>query len=183
MAAGFDDLTTGMQTSSEAGALAGWRDVLAGAPALLALVEGPTAADREPVTPLAVALATIDLERAADALAAFRFAPAADDEALGARALLAPLRDGSRLVLLEPMREGRLAAFLARHGEGVAALYVAVAPDDAGPQAEASAEPDTGSPAAVLGGPCGPARLRLPAPRWGPFVLEVLGPRDRSLAR
>jgi hypothetical protein len=193
MAAGFDNPGSVPQADAAARAPTSWRDVLAGAPEVLPLVEGPPASGAERRAPLGVALATVDLERAAGALAGLRFAPAAPDEALGARSMVAPLADGTRLVLLEPAREGRLAAFLARHGEGIAALYVAAGADgvdEAGdlpataPEAGdlPAAAPEAG-PGAVLGGPLGPARLRLPAPRWGPFVLEVMGPPGRSPAR
>ncbi|MGZ6342748.1 MAG: GNAT family N-acetyltransferase [Candidatus Limnocylindrales bacterium] len=109
-----------------------------------------------------VALATVDLERAARALGELAFGPAPDDELLGAHAVGAMLRDGVPLFLLEPSREGRLAAFLARHGEGPVALYLT-----GDPRASAAPTQQRGCP---LGRP---AWLQEGAPRWGPFLVDV----------
>ncbi len=108
---------------------------------------------------VAVALATVDRERAARSLAGLAFRPAPDDEALGASTLAAPLPDGTLLLLLEPRTEGRLAAFLARHGEGPAAAYLADLP-----------APDAPLRASPLGRR---ARLLPSRARSGPFVLAV----------
>jgi hypothetical protein len=126
---------------------------------------------------LAVGWATVDLDRAARALAsllvvgtAFEVAP--DCEHLGAHCrvgrLAEPAADGaSLLVLLEPSTEGRLAETLARHDEGWCATWW---PAETGSAATRDAGPPTsvGRP-----GPLGPERLVLGGPRGGPHRLLV----------
>ena len=164
MAAGFGGPPTRGPEPPDAPVPADWRAWLDGAPELLAALTGG-AAGRAVAPPLAIGLATVDLDRAEQALGALRFAAVADDEALGARARRAVLSDGTALLLLEPLREGPLSAFLARHGEAVAAIYVPATASATGEGADGDA--------AVTEGPLGLARLRQPAARWGPFVLEV----------
>ena len=127
------------------------------------------------------AWATVDLDRATVELgdtvevgatvelgaAVASEAPPAD-EILGARARLAELRGGGRLVLLEPSTEGRLAGALARHGEGWVAVYLIV---PAGPLA--GLRRSGTAVTARAPGPFGPERLVLGGPRDGPFVLLV----------
>lgn len=123
--------------------------------------------------PLAVGWATVDLDRAAQELAAKldpgdRFAPAADCAALGARCRIGRARDASAggapvLILLEPSTEGRLAATLARHGEGWCATWESDEDDD-----------DDGEPnSIVLPGPLGPERLLAGGSVFGPHRLLV----------
>ncbi len=116
---------------------------------------------------LALAIATVDLERAAPALGGLR-GRLPDDDLLGARVAAAGM---SPILLAEPRAEGRLAATLARHGEGPAALYVAVAP---------AALRDLGTMLARrgerlrdAGGPFGRQALAPVGQRWGPFLLLV----------
>jgi len=165
MAAGFGGPPTRGPEPPDAPVPADWRAWLDGAPELLAALTGGAAGGAAAPPPLAVGLATVDLDRAEQALGALRFAAVADDEALGARARRAVLSDGTALLLLEPLREGPLSAFLARHGEAVTAIYV--------PATASVTGEGTDGDAAVADGPLGLARLRQPVARWGPFVLEV----------
>lgn len=166
MAAGFGGPPTDGSGPLNVPVPADWRAWLEGAPELLASLTGGPAGGTGALPPLAIGLATVDLDRAERALGALRFAAVADDEALGARARRAILSDGTALLLLEPLREGPLSAFLARHGEAVAAIYVPAR----------SATGERTEDAAITEGPLGLARLRQPAARWGPFVLEVSRP-------
>jgi hypothetical protein len=90
----------------------------------VAAVEGPGAVE------LAEIWATVDLERT---LAGLGLSPKAseveEDAILGARVVLIPQPDGSRLAVAEPNTEGRLAATLARRGEGHVGRYDAVGDD------------------------------------------------------
>ena len=121
--------------------------------------------------PLAIGFATVELERAAGALAhedpELRFREAVDDELLGARCLVAAVPadrgEGSRIVLLEPSTEGLVAASLARHGEGPAAVY--------GLLDARGADPDLRSTPAA--GPLGRGRLVLGRSRFGPHVIVL----------
>jgi len=81
---------------------------------------------------LAVGWATVELDRAAAALAHLlvpgsTFNDAPSSVVLGARCRMGPAIDraGLRIVLLEPETEGRLAATLARSNEGWAATWAA----------------------------------------------------------
>lgn len=115
--------------------------------------------------------ATVDLERTAAELPLATFQPAPDEEALGARALIA--RAGkAALVLLEPSTEGRLAAALARRGEGSVVMYVIAHPKTPErPRLGAPEAPDLAEPRPTALGR--PGRLmRSPKP-WGPFVIVV----------
>ena len=119
--------------------------------------------------PLAIGLATVELERAVATLNAqqpdLRFTPAADDELLGGRCLVAAVAAdegiGSRVVLLEPSTEGLLAASLARHGEGPAAVYGLLDADGPGERLLSTRAQ----------GPLGWGRLVLGRSRFGPHVV------------
>ena len=116
---------------------------------------------------LAVAVAAVDLERAAAALGGTgRDLP--DDRLLGARVATT---GAAGILVAEPRTEGRLGAALARHGEGPAALYVAIPPRAMGELlarliglGERSRDGD---------GPFGPQVLARTRPAWGPFLLLV----------
>jgi hypothetical protein len=148
--------------------LAQLRDEEPGAIAALAeeLVRQRLPPDRRPV---AVAWATVDLERARWDSAHPAWVGAPPDDLLGGRAMragLAPLD----LVLLEPATEGRLAAFLARFGEGACALYI---------EAANGAMPPDSTEAGVRSWPTAlgrPGRLDGGSGRWGPFVILLRGP-------
>jgi len=132
--------------------------------------------------PLAIGIATVELDRAALELEAadsgLTFAAAADDELLGARCLVSAgvLAVGGadvRVVLLEPSTEGLLAAALARRGEGPAVVYAA----------PAEASPDAPGPRSKLGaGPLGPGRLVVGS-RFGPHVIVLAGSLEGSPGR
>jgi hypothetical protein len=134
-----------------------------------------------PVSPniLAVGWATVDSDRAVDALesllilgSTFRAAP--DSPLLGARCLVATIdvrridlaavrgtADGTiTAVVLEPSTEGRLAATLARHGEGWCVIWEQAGPGP-GPRSLSPERP----------GPFGPERLLLGGPASGPHRL------------
>jgi hypothetical protein len=116
---------------------------------------------------LAVAVATVDLLRAAAALGGSgRDLP--EDVLLGARVATTGM---AGVLLAEPRTESRLAAALARHGEGPAALYVAVPPGAMGKLRARliglGERPRDGD------GPFGPQVLARTRPAWGPFVLLV----------
>ena len=122
--------------------------------------------------PIAIGLATVELERAVRELAAgtpeLRFVAAADDELLGACCRVSTTDQevagmALRLVLLEPATEGLLAAALARWGEGPAAVYGLTA--------------GTGEPpplrSAIGDGPLGRGRLVIGTSRFGPHVVAL----------
>ena len=109
--------------------------------------------------PIAVGWATVELDRAADELAADLaidpgdFVPAAESIALGARSRVARavLPGGISIAILEPSTEGRLVAILVRHDEGPAAIWFET--DEAG-----AADLPAGR-VVPGGGPFGPERL------------------------
>ena len=116
---------------------------------------------------LAVGWATVELDRAATALAHLlvpgsTFDGVPSSVILGARCRMGPAIDraGLRIVLLEPETEGRLAATLARYNEGWAATW--------------AAEPATAIPGlgAARPGPLGDERL-LSGSFIGPHRLLV----------
>ena len=116
---------------------------------------------------LAVAVAAVDLERAAaDFEGAGRELP--DDVLLGARLATTGL---AGVLVAEPRTEGRLAATLARHGEGPAAVYIAVAPavieELRSRLIRLGERPRDGA------GPFGPQVLARARPAWGPHLLLV----------
>ena len=131
----------------------------------------------------AIGWATVELERAADELTlAFRragmpepaWSPGPRDGLLGGSSWVSrewwPAPDGSdgpAIAILEPDTEGRLAASLARFGEGVAAVYLE----------SPAGNVERARLGAAVAGPCGPARLVLARPTWGPHVLVLDGPR------
>lgn len=117
--------------------------------------------------------ATVELDRAeaevaADlgALGVPRVEEVSDEDVLGARCRLLTFATGRGVLLLEPSTEGRLAAALARHGEGYLALYVFV--DGGAPERARRAGLVL---TAERGGPFGPERLVVTAPRDGPFLI------------
>jgi hypothetical protein len=116
-----------------------------------------------------VAVATVDLERAAGALGGLGRV-LADDALLGARVATT---GAARILLAEPRSEGRLAATLARRGEGPAALYVSVpSPRVAMIMArlvELGERPREGP------GPFGRQVLVRTRQPWGPHLLLVAG--------
>jgi hypothetical protein len=130
---------------------------------LLAALADATAGDRDGAAPglrpIAVGWATVELDRAADELAADlaiepdAFVPAADSVALGAttRVARAVLPGRISIAILEPSTEGRLVAILVRHDEGPAAIWFEA--DEAG-----GAELPAGR-VVPGGGPFGPERL------------------------
>ncbi len=111
---------------------------------------------------VAVAWATVELDRAADELAAElgltadAFEPADDSAVLGARCRLVrdALADGRSLAIVEPATEGRLAEWLARNGEGPVAIWFTAR----------ATEPGATEPGATRPGPFGPERLASPRP-------------------
>jgi hypothetical protein len=116
---------------------------------------------------LAVAVAAVDLERAAAALGCTgRDLP--DDMLLGARVATT---GAAGILVAEPRTEGRLGAALARHGEGPAALYVAIPRGAVGELLARliglGERPRDGD------GPFGPQVLARTRPAWGPFLLLV----------
>ena len=124
-------------------------------------------------SPVALGWATVELDRAAEELAAdlglppMAFAPGADSEILGARCRVADaaLPGGLSLAILEPATEGRIAATLARLGEGPTVVWLR--DDDAIVARTSAAKP----------GPFGPERLVLGGPVFGPHrLLVVTGP-------
>jgi hypothetical protein len=126
---------------------------------LLAALADATSPVTVGVRPIAVGWATVELDRAADELAADlaiepdTFMPAPDSVALGARTRIgrAVLSGGISIAILEPSTEGRLVAILVRHDEGPAAIWFEA--DSAG-----AGEPPAGR--VVPGdGPFGPERL------------------------
>ncbi len=106
---------------------------------------------------VAVGWATVELDRAADELAAElgttagAFVPAGDSVLLGARCRIArgALGGGLTLAIIEPATEWRLAEWLARRGEGPAAIWCA------------TRAADTVAPSP---GPFGPELLARPRP-------------------
>lgn len=119
---------------------------------------------------LALGLATVDLERAADALGGL-VERLPDDRLLGARAAR-PAEPG--ILLLEPATEGRLAAALARRGEGPAAVYLEV---DERRLAEVAARlREQGETMTEGAGPFGRQHLVRGGPPWGPGLVLVAGP-------
>ena len=147
----------------------------------------------------AVGWATVDTERAAGAWGGVRWAPAARDSLVGARAVVGePTVDGggrpggagrqpgpplastppgsgsprsTPVVLLEPDTEGRLAAALARHGEGPAVLYVDL--PEAG-MGHARRRLERLAIAVSSGaGPFGPELAIAGRPAWSPTVILV----------
>jgi hypothetical protein len=116
----------------------------------------------------AVAIATVDLERAGAAFGGL-LEELPRDPLLGARVARAA---GPGVVVAEPTSEGRLAATLARVGEGPTALYVAAGPAALdGIQARLISlgeRPRRGD------GPFGPQLLAWTRPPWGPHVLLTI---------
>lgn len=152
-------------------------DGLLGAPParlIAALPASVRPTDRERL--VAIAWATVDLARTLEGLEASSGVAssevAARDVVLGGRASVLG-RAGPAIVVIEPDSEGRIAAYLARHGEGIGAVYVAVAARDGRP--DVARRPSDRSVHAAVGptalGVDG--RLRAPAGRWGPFVIEL----------
>ena len=140
---------------------------------------GATGADRtSPGEPALVGVgwASVDLERAADALRVrfegwdrdTQLTRDLVDEALGARARVVGLMPGSvvRLALLEPATEGRLAATLAANGEGPAALYLAIT----GLINQTCSAPSATTDRSAGVGPFGRQRL-VSGPSEGPHLL------------
>jgi hypothetical protein len=137
--------------------------VLADARVMVAPAPSPDV-DASRIRPVAVGWATVELDRAADELAADlaieagTFVAGADSVALGARTRVARavLPGGISIAILEPATEGRLVAILARHDEGPAAIWF-----------EAD-ETRFGQPPAGRiipgGGPFGPERLLATGP-------------------
>ena len=115
----------------------------------------------------AVAVATVDLERAGASYAGL-LGELPGDEILGARIATTGV---AGVVLAEPTTEGRLAATLARHGEGPAAFCVAVPWAAIGAirrrLVELGERPRDGA------GPFGPQVLARARPPWGPHLLVV----------
>jgi hypothetical protein len=121
--------------------------------------------------PLAVGWATVELDRAAAALAPMlapgtAFEPASSSEHLGATCRVGRVDPAfvdelaATVVLLEPSTEGRLAATLARLGEGWCATWDA--PTAEVTRLSARRDGPLGSERLVLGGPVvGPHRLVL----------------------
>jgi GNAT superfamily N-acetyltransferase len=120
--------------------------------------------------PIAVAWATVDLDRAAAATGE-RTEPRAADPFLGATVLVVRPPDGEALALVEPNTEGRLAASLARWGEGPVGRYIAV-PDglDAAIRTLAAAGITLSSPA---DGPFGRSALVLDGRVDAPHLVLV----------
>jgi hypothetical protein len=125
------------------------------------------------VPPVAVGWATVELERAAAALAPMlapgtSFEPAPRSAHLGATCRVGrvdpALADelAGIVVLLEPSTEGRLAATLARFGEGWCATWDL-----------ARAPREVASVSALRDGPLGPERLVLGGPVSGPHRLVL----------
>lgn len=113
---------------------------------------------------LAIAWATVDLERVVAQLGAGPVDRRPRDATLGASVTLVPGRPIT-FAILEPDTEGRLAAMLARYGEGPVGVYVVRA----------------GMRDAVFGdpGPFGPQRLlAVSASPWAPALLQVEPPRS-----
>jgi hypothetical protein len=98
--------------------------------------------------PIAVGWATVELDRAADELAADL---AIEPDAFVPAAARAVLPGGASIAILEPSTEGRLVAILVRHDEGPAAIWFET--DEAG-----AAELPAGR-VVPGGGPFGPERL------------------------
>ena len=153
-------------------------DVVALGPLTIRLVAGPAdrlAVDDEPRhldgvvvargwSVLAVAWATVDVERAAAETEAVPGDRRLRDATLGGSVVLVgglPVA----VALLEPDTEGRLAAMLARHGEGPIGIYALhAAPADAVFRDQ---------------GPFGRQRLlALSSAPWAPLVLHVEPPRS-----
>lgn len=126
---------------------------------------------------LAVAWATVELDRAAEELAAAlpgcRFMPGPADPVLGAATLMeiAEPVGRPRFVLVEPSTESLLAATLARFGEGPVGCWVAL--DPASPSASAIA--GTGHV-----GPFGPERRAAVPGRFGPHLIVVAAAATRA---
>lgn len=116
---------------------------------------------------LALGVATVDAERAAESLGGL-VAWLPDDQLLGARAAR-PAEPG--MILLEPAIEGRLAATLARASEGPAAFYVEVSTRRLGPVTALLRE--RGAPTVAGAGPLGPQLLVRAGPSWGPHLVLV----------
>lgn len=117
--------------------------------------------------------ATVELDRAeveaaADlhTLGVARAEAAPDEHVLGARCRLLSFDAGTEVLLLEPSTEGRLAAALARYGEGYLVLYL-LADGGATERARRAGFALT----TERGGPFGPERLVLTAPRDGPYLI------------
>jgi hypothetical protein len=108
--------------------------------------------------PIALAWATVDLDRAIPEIALGlglsrdAFDLSVDSEILGARGRMVPaaIADDISLVILEPSTEGRLAAALARYGEGPVAVWFL---------AEGDAEHSGRATGEAQPGPFGPERL------------------------
>ena len=113
---------------------------------------------------LAIAWATVDLERVVAEIGAGPVDRRPRDATLGASVVLVRRRPVP-VALLEPDTEGRLAAMLARHGEGPVGVYAVRA----------------GVPDAVFGdaGPFGPQRLlAIAMSPWAPALIQVEPPRS-----
>lgn len=119
----------------------------------------------------AVAIATVDLERAVAAFGGGT-APPAEDPLLGAR-VAATATPG--VLVAEPCTEGLLAATLARHGEGPAVVYVATAVPPTELRSRLLA---AGATWRAGGGPFGPAVLATARARWGPHLVLVPAAAD-----
>jgi hypothetical protein len=127
-----------------------------------------------PAPPLAFGWATVELDRAAAALAPMlapgsSFEPAEADVHLGARCRVGRVDDrfvdelAATVVLLEPTTEGRLAATLARFGEGWCTTW----------EREPGEPGEPGRRSAPRPGPLGVERLVLGGPVHGPHRLLV----------
>jgi hypothetical protein len=149
----------------------------------LAGVSGATGLERtldggEAVRIVGIGWATVDLERAAAALASPEvvFEPGADDDLLSAAALVARPVAGPVVIVLEPMSEGRLAAGLARRDEGPLALYLAPVRGSLGSSLQRLAQ--AGIRTQRGRGPFGDAALVLRRPAAGPQLILVAVPSE-----
>ncbi len=126
----------------------------------------------------AVAIATVDLERAGAAFGGL-LQELPDDRLLGARVARTAVPG---VLLGEPVSEGRLAATLARVGEGPAALYVAAAP--AALDGIQSRLISLGERPRRGEGPFGAQLLAWTRPPWGPHLfLTVEDPANDPPSR
>jgi hypothetical protein len=149
-----------------------WRNLPDRLQALRQIVDHLAAAGADPES-TTIGVATVDLDRAADALAAetsgdLRAVDLPPDDLLGATCRLVPA-PGAMVVLLEPNTEGRLAASLVRFDEGPVALYCRYHSGSLDQAAHAAAR--VGIPLShEAGGPFGRQRLVV-GPAYGPHLV------------
>jgi hypothetical protein len=145
---------------------------------------------RRPLRLVGVGWATVELDRAEDALGMWLGEAAGDgaagrwrdvvDPLLGATARVRPSGGlpGDAFVLLEPNTEGRVAASLVRDDEGPCALYLR--PADGLPAWAAAARARGVRMSVRRAGPLGTAALVAGGPPAGPHLLVVDAPRSSN---